>query len=237
MIIAFKIVMDKAGRHSSPSHPRLKMRILYMYMRVCFLSDLFSLLSYFISGVLFYESCLGCQLCMGHTVDKDLLSLIQREVRGIIADLAGHDARVDAVETKLEQDEEASREEIDKILERLVSMEKTLSKELLRRFEGVEQRVEVVEQRVEGVEQRVEGVEQRVEGVEHRVEGVEQGLAETNIKVQVHGKRVEESLTAANFKVEELGQGMAELQDSLTKTVEQLAHEIKCQRLEDVKPG
>ena len=49
--------------------------------------------------------------------------LVQREVKGIIADLAGHDARLDAVETKLEKEEEARREEIDKILERLVSME------------------------------------------------------------------------------------------------------------------
>ena len=107
---------------------------------------------------------------MGHAVDKDLLSLVQREVKGIIADLAGHDARVDAVKTKLEKDEEARREETDEILERLVSMEKMLSEELLRRVEGVEE-------------------------------------------------------------------GMAQLQDSLTKTVEQLAHEIKSQRMEDVKPG
>ena len=137
----------------------------------------------------------GCQLCMGHAVDKDLLSLIQRELKGIIADLAGHDTRLNAVETKLEKDEEARREETDKILERLVSMEKKLNEELLRRVEGVEQ----------------------------RVEGVEQGLAETNIKVEVQGKRVQE--------------GMAQLQDSLTKTVEQLVHKIKSQRLEDVKPG
>ena len=116
---------------------------------------------------------LGCQLCMGHAVDKDLLSLVQREVKGIIADLLGHDARLDEVETKLEKDEEDRREEIDKIMEKLVSMEKVLSEELLRRVEGVEQ----------------------------RVEGVEQGLAEANIKV------------------------------------EQLAHEMKSQRMEDVKPG
>ena len=156
----------------------------------------------------------GCQLCTGHAVDKDLLSLVQQEVKGIMADLAGHGARLDAVKTKLEKDEVARREEIDKILARLVPMEQMLS-ELLRRVEGVEQ----------------------------RVEEVEQGLAETSIKVEVQGKRVEESLATAktaNFKVKELGQGMAELQDSLTKTdgkVEQLAHEIKSQRMEDVKPG
>ena len=189
----------------------------------------------------------GCQLCMGHTVDKHLLSLVQGEVKGIIADLKGHEARLNAVETKLEKDEEARREEIDKILMRLVSMEKMLSEELLRRVEGVEQRVEGVEQRFEGVEQglsetniRVQGVEQGLSETNIRVEGVEQGLSETNVKVEVQGKRVEESLAAASFKVEELGQGMAQLQDSLTKTdgkVEQLAHEIKSQRMEDVKPG
>ena len=88
-------------------------------------------------------------------MDKDLLSLVQIEVQGIIADLAGHVARLDSVKTKFEKDEEARREEIDKILARLVFMEKMLSEELLRRVEGVEQRVEGVEQRVEGVEQLV----------------------------------------------------------------------------------
>ena len=98
-------------------------------------------------------------------MDKDL-SLVQQEVKGIIADMAGHDARLDAVKTKLEKDEVARREEIDKVLARLVSMEKMLSEEILR-----------------------------------RVGRVEKGIAETNIKV------------------------------------EQLAHEIKSQRMEDVKPG
>ena len=233
---------------------------MYMHVHVSNLShvsDLSLLLSHFISRVLM-NLFVGCQLCMGHAVDKELLSLVQKEVKGIIADLARHNARLNAVEKKLEKDKEARREEIDKILERLVSMEKLLSEELVRRVEGVElrvegveqrvggveqgvegveqrvegveqrvggveQRVEGVEQRFEGVEQRVEGVEQRVEGVEHRVEGVEQGLAETNIKVEVQGKRVEE--------------GMAQLQDSLTKTVEQLVHEIKSQGMENVKPG
>ena len=163
---------------------------MYMHVHVSNLShasDLSLLLSHFISRVLM-NLFVGCQLCMGHAVDKELLSLVQKEVKGIIADLAGHNARLNAVETKLEKDEEARREETDKILERLVSMEKLLSKELLR-----------------------------------RVEEVELGLAETNIKVEVQGKRVEE--------------GMAQLQDSITKTVEQLVHEFKSQGMENVKPG
>jgi len=147
----------------------------------------------------------GCQLCMGHALDKDLLSLVQREVKGIIADLAERDARLGAVETKLEKEEEARKEENKKILQRQEAMTKMLSEELWRR-----------------VEEKVEGVRQQVKGVEQRVEGAEKGLA------------------AANFKVEDLGQGMARLRDGLTKTdgkVEQLVHEIKSQRMENVKPG
>ena len=194
-----------------------------LHVHACvYLSDHFLFLSFFFRYCI-YESILGCQLCMGHAVDKHLLSLVQGEVKGIIADLKGYEARLNAVETKLEKDEEARREGTDKILVRLVSMEKMLSEELMRR--------------VEGVEQGLSETNIRVEGVEQRFEGVEQGLSETNIKVEVQGKRVEESLAAASFKVEELGQGMAQLQDSVTKTVEQLAHEIKSQRMEYVKPG
>ena len=140
-------------------------------------------------------------------MDKDLLSLVQKEVKGIVADLARHGARLDAVERKLQKDEEARREEIDKILEKLVSMEKMLE-ELLRR--------------VEGVEQRVEGVEQRVEGVEQRVEEGEQGLAAANFKVEELGQgiaQLQDCLTKTDGKVE------------------QLVHEIKSQRIEAVKPG
>ena len=145
-------------------------------------------------------------------MDKDLLSLVQTDVKGIIAEL-------NEVKTKLEKDEEARREEIDKILERLVSMEKMLTEELLRRVEGMEQGL--AETNI-----KVEEVEQGLAETNIKVEEVEQGLAETNIKVEVRGKRVDE--------------GMAQLQDSLAKTdgkVEQLAHEFKSQRMEDVKPG
>ena len=150
----------------------------------------------------------GCQLCMGHAVDKDLLSLVQRELKGIIADLAGHDTRLNAVETKLEKDEEARGEETDKILARLVSMEKMLNEELLRRVEGVEHGLAETNIKVE------------VQG--KRVEEAEEGLAAANVKVEGLGQsmaQLQDSLTKTDGKVE------------------QLAHEIKTQRMEDVKPG
>ena len=166
-----------------------------------YLSDLFWSRSYFFIPRVLINLFSGCHLCMGHAVDKDLLSLVQREVKGIIADLKGHDTRLTAVETKLEKDEEARREEIHKIMKMLVPMENMLS-ELMKRVEGVEQ----------------------------RVEGVEQGLAKTNIKLEVQGKRVErveEGLATANVTVEGLGQSMAQLQDSLHEIKRQRMEDFK----------
>ena len=141
-------------------------------------------------------------------MDKDLLSLVQREVTGIVTDLAGHDARLDAVKTKVEKDEEARREETDKILERIVSMEKMLSEEPLRRVEGVEKGLTETNIKVE------------VQG--KRVEGAEEGLAAANLKVEGLGHsmvQLQDSLTKTDGKVEQLG------------------HEIKRQRMEEVRPG
>lgn len=113
---------------------------------------------------------LGCQLCMGHTVDKDLLSLVQREVKGIIADFAGHDARLDAVETKLQKDEEASREEIDKILDSLVSMKKMLSDNLSRTVEEVEQGLAETDNKVEELGQGMAQLQDSLTKTDGKVE-------------------------------------------------------------------
>ncbi|KAJ7381156.1 hypothetical protein OS493_004755 [Desmophyllum pertusum] len=95
----------------------------------------------------------GCQLCMGHAVDKDLLSLVQREVKGIITDLTLHDARLDEVEEKFKVEEETRREEIERILARLMSAEKTLSEDLSRRVQRVEERLAATNNNVAKLEQ------------------------------------------------------------------------------------
>lgn len=127
----------------------------------------------------------GCQLCMGHAVDKALLSLVQIEVKGVITDLrlqkvqlsqvrgtvSEHDTRLDTVEKQLQEDIETRRKEIDGILETLVSTVKTLG-ELL-----------------------------------GRVQALEEDLAATNVKVEEQGlglEQLKDGLAKADDKVEQL---------------------------------
>ena len=156
-------------------------------------------------------------------MDKDLLSLVQGEVKGIIQDLAlqgtqlsklqqsvadiqvqqssekarmdGHAVRLHLVEEKLQKDEKTRREEIEQVLKRFVCIEKILSEELLR-----------------------------------RVQKVEEGLTATNIKVEELGQ----GFAKTDDKMAQLEQGFANTEDK----VEQLEREVKSEieRMK-VKPG
>ncbi len=145
-------------------------------------------------------------------MDKDLLSLVQREVKGIIKDLALHDARLDAVEEKLQEEEKARREEIDKILETLVSIEKILCEELLRRVQKVEEGLQGVEEGLAATNIRVEELGQSVAKTDDKVEELGQSVAKTDDKVEELGR----GFAKTDDRVEELGQGL-----------ERLEHEVK----------
>ena len=147
----------------------------------------------------------GVQLCMGHAVDKHLLSLVQGEVKEIIADLKGHEARLTAVETKLEKDEEARREEIHKILKMLVSMENMLS-ELFKRVEGAEQSLAETNIKVEMQGKRVERVEAGLAAANVKVEGLGQSMAQLQDSLhEIKHQRMEDfkpgKLTRKNYKM------------------------------------
>lgn len=162
---------------------------------------------------------LGCQLVMGHVVDNDLLLLVQREVTGIIKDLAlqstklsefqqtvaALDDELSSVRARLDEhdtcfhasiqgDEKTRKEEIGRILERVVSIERTLSEELMR-----------------------------------RVQGVEKGLAATNTEVE----ELQQRASKTDDKVERLEQGLTKTDDR----VEQLEHEFRNQKMKGVNPG
>ena len=96
---------------------------------------------------------------MGHAVDKDLLSLVQREVKGIIKDLALHDARLDAVEEKLKEKEEARRGQTGI----LVSIAKNLNEDLLRRVQGVEKVLATANIKMEELGQGLAKTDDKVE--------------------------------------------------------------------------
>ena len=117
---------------------------------------------------------------------------IQDQQSATGAQLKEHDEQLIAVLEWKEQKMEETRE----ILLKLVSVEKTLSEELLIRVEGVEQSVEGMEQRVEVVEQRFEGMEKGNVERDDKMERLEQGFAKVENKV----KQLEETGRSQRMK-------------------------------------
>ena len=78
---------------------------------------------------------LGCDLILGHTVDRDLLLLIQHEVRDLVKEcnaiksqMIEHHERLGAMEEKLQEAAADNRsKEVEKVLERLLSFEAQIS--------------------------------------------------------------------------------------------------------------
>ena len=187
----------------------------------------------------FLFDCLtvGCQLCMGHAVDNDLLSLVQTQVKGIIKDLTlqstklfqiqktaavlqqqlssqkvrldDHDARFDVVEEKLQEDEDTRREEMKIILERLAAIQKTITGELLRRVQGVEGSLAATNIKMEQLGQRAAKTDDKMEQLGQRA-------AKTDDKMEQLGQRAAKT----DDKMEQLGQRAAKTDDK----VEQLEH-------------
>ncbi|XP_078366896.1 uncharacterized protein LOC144650934 [Oculina patagonica] len=140
----------------------------------------------------------GCQLCMGHAVDQNLLSLVEQNVKELIKKIEKSEAEQSAIQEELaqqgkdqtdmqnavgllqdqqssttvqleEHDEqleavldwkEQQMKENGKILEKLVSVEKTLSEELLIRVQGVEDDLSGVKAHISQTDERVKQLEE-----------------------------------------------------------------------------
>ena len=143
----------------------------------------------FIYFVFFFFT--GCQLILGHAVDRDLLLLVQGEVRGLIKDyntfekylaalrdqdkskgtaLDEHHKRLEALEEKLQEASEDRGKETKKVLERLLSFERQLSK----RLQEVEEKVDQLEQAQTKTDDRVSQLEQRYTEVTAKVDQLDQ---------------------------------------------------------------
>ena len=143
----------------------------------------------FIYFVFFFFS--GCQLILGHAVDRDLLLLVQGEVRGLIKDyntfekylatlrdqdkrkgtaLDEHHKRLETLEEKLRKASEDRGKEIKKVVERLLSFERQLSK----RLQEIEEKVDQLEQAQTKTDDRVSQLEQRYTEVTAKVDQLDQ---------------------------------------------------------------
>ena len=106
---------------------------------------------------------------MGHAVDQNLLSLVQQDVQELIKNLKKteveqqvqlkeHDEELKAV---LEWKEQQMKEK-EKILEKLASLGKILTEELLTRIQGVEDDVSEVKAHISQTDERVKQLEENV---------------------------------------------------------------------------
>ena len=124
-------------------------------------------------------------------MDRDLLLLVQGEVRGLIKDystfekylatlgdqdkrkgtaLDEHHKRLEALEEKLREASGDRGKEIKKVVERLLSFERQLSK----RLQEVEEKVDQLEQAQTKTDDRVSQLEQRYTEVTAKVDQLDQ---------------------------------------------------------------
>jgi len=132
---------------------------------------------------------------MGHAVDKDLLTLVQQNLKDLINDYNNINAvlalqskqlanvedkvtvlddRLDALVQQQKERQEAEmtrREEIDRILKRLLSFEKFVNESLLMKFQALEGGLSKTDSKVENLEQGLAEVENKVEQLGQEVKG------------------------------------------------------------------
>ena len=186
----------------------------------------------FIYFVFFFFT--GCQLIVGHAVDRDLLLLVQGEVRGLIKDyntfekylatlrdqdkrkgtaLDEHHKRLEALEEKLQEASENRNEEIEKVLERLLYFEGQLSI----RLQVVEEKVNQLEQTLTMTDDRVSQLEQSQTATVSKVELLKHSHTKTADEVEL----LKQSHTEAASKVDQL--------DLRCTKVEQIGLQLKTQ--------
>ena len=158
---------------------------------------------------------LGCDLILGHVVDKDLLLLIQYEVRDLVKEynaiksqMIEHHERLEAMEEKQQEAAAENRsKEVEKVLERLLSFEAQTSI------------------RIQTLEDEVDQLKQTQTVTTHEVELLKHSHTKTADEVELlkhsHTKTADEveflkhSHTETAAKVDQLGQEIGQELKSL----------------------
>ena len=144
---------------------------------------------------------LGCDLILGHTVDRDLLLLIQHEVRDLVKEcnaiksqMIEHHERLGAMEEKLQEAAADNRsKEVGKVLERLLSFEAQISI------------------RIQTLEDEVDQLKQTQTVTTHEVELLKHSHTKTADEVEL----LKHSHAETAAKVDQLGQGIGQELKSL----------------------
>ena len=176
-----------------------------------------------------FLSILGCDLIFGHAVDKDLLLLIQYEVRGLVKEcnaiksqMIGHHERLGALEEKLQEAAAENRsKEIEKVLEKLLSFEAQISI----RLKTLEDKVDRLEKTHTVTADKVELLKDSHTKTADEVELLKHSHTKTADEVEL----LKHSHTETAAKVDQLGEKC--------NAVEEIGQELKCLIIHNEKIG
>ena len=152
---------------------------------------------------------LGCDLILGHTVDRDLLLLIQHEVRDLVKEcnaiksqMIEHHERLGAMEEKLQEAAADNRsKEVGKVLERLLSFEAQISI----RIQTLEDEVDQLKQTQTVTTHEVELLKHSHTKTADEVELLKHSHAETAAKVDQLGQEIGQELKSLITQNEKIG--------------------------------
>ena len=152
---------------------------------------------------------LGCDLILGHTVDRDLLLLIQHEVRDLVKEcnaiksqMIEHHERLGAMEEKLQEAAADNRsKEVGKVLERLLSFEAQISI----RIQTLEDEVDQLKQTQTVTTREVELLKHSHTKTADEVELLKHSHAETAAKVDQLGQGIGQELKSLITQNEKIG--------------------------------
>ena len=152
---------------------------------------------------------LGCDLILGHAVDKDLLLLIQYEVRDLVKEcnaiksqMIEHHERLGAMEEKLQEAAAENRsKEVEKVLERLLSFEAQISI----RIQTLEDEVDQLKQTQTVTTHEVELLKHSHTKTADEVELLKHSHAETAAKVDQLGQEIGQELKSLITQNEKIG--------------------------------
>ena len=155
---------------------------------------------------------------MGHAVDKNLLSLVQQDVKELITKYKKSEAKQSDIQESLAQ-QKTEQTEMENIVTSIQEQQSVTRAQL-------EEHVEQLEAVLEWREQQMKENDKIVE----TLVSVEKTL---NEEILLRTERVEKGLAETDHKVEQLERGFAKTDDK----VQQLEQEFRSQKMKEDQPG
>ena len=182
----------------------------------------------------------GCQLCMGHAVDQNLLSLVQQDVKELITNFKKSEAEQSTIQELLGQqrieqaemqntltsihcEQSSTRVQLREHNEELEAMLQWKEQQLKEKQEIVEKLVSLEKMLSDDFFIRVEGLEKGLAKADGKVEQLEQGIAKTEDKIYQVEQELEQGFVKAETKFEQLEEGFARTDDRVEQLEQRFA--------------